>query len=169
MIPEKHVAESGLTLIELMVVIVLLAILVTVGVPSFQSLVVQNRAVALSNDLLYHLQLARSQALSQSLPVSVCPIVTGNSSVCSGTTDWGEGWILFIDENGDGSVNGTDSILRVMQESKQVTSFSGPEWVTYTSVGGASISSFSIVIEQVERWVCVELSGRAEVSETGCS
>lgn len=168
--PNRSDGQSGFTLIELMIVIALLVILVTIGVPSFQNLVVQNRATAVSNDLLYHLQLARSEALRHSVPVTVCPITSDDPGECAAGTDWKEGWLIFLDENGDGVIDSpSDRILRVEQAPKQITSLVGPLSITFEPAGGASIESFALVVEQEERWVCVELSGRAEVSKAACS
>lgn len=169
--PSIHSGQQGFTLIELMVVIALLVILVTIGVPSFQQIITQNRAAAISNDLLYHLQLARSEAVRHSQRVSVCPVTLQDLEECSNTSDWNEGWIMFLDTNGDGVFEpSTDSIFRVAPAPIQLTTFSGPTSITFQPAGSGSSANFSLALgSDVERWVCVELSGRAAISKAVCS
>jgi type IV fimbrial biogenesis protein FimT len=73
--------QAGFTLIELMIVIVLVAIFVTVGVPSFQNLVSDNRLSTQANRLVSSLQLARSEAIKLRTPVSVCR--SNDGSTCA--------------------------------------------------------------------------------------
>ncbi len=101
---------AGFTLIELMVVIVIVAIFVTVGVPSFQNLIQDNRLVTQANRLVSSLQLARSEALKLGTPVSICRSTNGTS--CAGVGEsWESGWIVFVDTNSNGDVDGERIIL----------------------------------------------------------
>ena len=61
----------GFTLLELMVTIAVLAILATVGVPSFQTLVQNNRVVTQTNELVSVLNVARTEAVKRGRPVEV--------------------------------------------------------------------------------------------------
>jgi len=103
--------QRGLTLIELMFAITVLAILLGIGAPSFVDFVRDNRVTALTNDLVTATALARSEASKRGLPVSVCP--SANAVACSGATDWAVGWIVFTDTGVAGAVDGTDEILQV--------------------------------------------------------
>lgn len=96
---------AGFTLIELMIVIVIVAIFVTVGVPSFQNMIKDNRLVTQANRLVSSLQLARSEALKLGTPVSVCR--TTNGTTCAGVGEsWESGWLVFVDTNANGDVDG---------------------------------------------------------------
>lgn len=55
-------SERGFTLIELMVVVVLLAILAALAVPSFRTMIANNKVAAASSDLQNLLLFARSEA-----------------------------------------------------------------------------------------------------------
>jgi|HigsolmetaAR201D_1030396.scaffolds.fasta_scaffold04537_7 prepilin-type N-terminal cleavage/methylation domain len=104
-------AQTGVTLIELMVALMVLAILLGVAVPSFAEFTRSNRATAAQNDLVTAFNLARSEALRTSAPVSVCPSADGAS--CGGVNDWASGWIVFTDATGaPGVVDGTDQVLQ---------------------------------------------------------
>ena len=62
---------KGFTLIELMVTLAVLAILATVGIPSFQRLAAENRVSAQANATQAALQFARSEALKRRCEVVV--------------------------------------------------------------------------------------------------
>ncbi len=89
---------AGFTLIELMVTIALAAIILTQAVPSFNSLVQNNRLISQKNEFISTLNLARSEALKRATRVTVC--ASTDQATCD-TTDWEQGWIVFSDRNGD--------------------------------------------------------------------
>ena len=98
-------------MIELMIVIALMAILLAVAVPSFRDLIQRNRVAGEINSFVSDLQFARSEAIKRGQPVSLCPSANGSS--CLGTNTWHQGWIVFFDANGSGTVGGGDTVLRV--------------------------------------------------------
>ena len=96
--------QAGFTLIELMIVMIIVAIFVTVGVPNFQNLISDNRLSTQANRLVSSLQLARSEALKLRTPVSVCRSTDGAN--CAGAGAWETGWLVFVDTNANGNVDG---------------------------------------------------------------
>ncbi|KGE03734.1 Type IV fimbrial biogenesis protein FimT [Pseudohaliea rubra DSM 19751] len=84
-----------------MVVLVVLAVLLAVGAPSFTTLIRDNRLVSSVYDLRGALGTARSEALAQRAFVTVCPSNDGAS--CSGS--WTDGYIAFVDFDGDGTID----------------------------------------------------------------
>ncbi len=101
--------QRGFTLIELLVTITVLAILLGVGVPGLRDFVLNNRQVSAVNEMVASLQYARTEAISRNRNVSLCPSSNGTS--CSGS-EWAVGWIVFGDQDGDGSVDAGDTVLR---------------------------------------------------------
>ena len=55
--------EFGMTLVELLVTVTLVAILLVVGLPSYQSITTTNRMAAEMNALVSDLQYARGEAV----------------------------------------------------------------------------------------------------------
>ncbi len=102
--------HKGFTLIELIVTISVVAILLTIAIPNFQTFVLNNRLTGQANDMLTALNYARSEAIKRGLPVSMCSSTTGNT--CAGSTDWSTGWIVFADPDNDGVFNAGDTLLR---------------------------------------------------------
>ena len=65
---------NGFTLIELMVTVAVAAILLTVGVPSFQYILQSSRVSTQTNELVTGLSTARSEAIRRNREVIVEPI-----------------------------------------------------------------------------------------------
>ncbi len=101
--------ENGFTLIELLVTVAVVSILLAVGVPEFKRMTEGNRLVAIINKLAGDLNLARSESIKQGRAVTLC--ASSNGTGCSGTTDWTSGWIAFIDQNRDGTVDANDTLI----------------------------------------------------------
>lgn len=128
-IPKKR----GFTLIELLVTVVIAGILLSIGVPSFNSFVRNNRLITQVNDLVTGINLTRSEAIKRGFSATICKSNTGTS--CAG--NWTDGWIVFEDQDGDGVVDGADTILRVhaaLQGGNTLT-FGARNRITYSSQG----------------------------------
>ncbi len=87
--------NRGFTLIELMMTLAVMAILMAVGVPAFQTFVRNNQQTSEHNGLIMTLLSARSEAVRTNVPVVVCTSADGQT--CSGSANWEGGWIVFTD------------------------------------------------------------------------
>jgi type IV fimbrial biogenesis protein FimT len=85
----------GFTLIELMITLSLAAIILTLAVPAFRDIILNNRAAVQSNELVTTMNVARSEAVRRGARVSVC--ASSDQSSCTGGTNWAVGWIVFVD------------------------------------------------------------------------
>ena len=102
----KRATQNGFTLLELMVTLVVVAVILGFGLPSFQQLVQRNRMTSTANDLLAALNVARSEAVKRATPVSLCASnnPTAPLPACSGLPGM-NGWVVFVD-NADTDGNG---------------------------------------------------------------
>ena len=84
----------GLTLIELLTVIAIVAILAAVGVPGFRALLLHQRLAAASQAFMSALAMARIEAIRRGEPVGVLP---------EGGAGWDGGWAIVVDPGGAGA------------------------------------------------------------------
>jgi type IV fimbrial biogenesis protein FimT len=105
--------QKGFTLAELLITIAVGAVLMALGVPAYTSFLQNARQVSSVNELVSTLHAARDLAVTRNARITVCPSSTGAD--CEAVS-WTEGWIVFQDLDGGGSVNGLETIDRVVDE-----------------------------------------------------
>jgi len=104
--------QNGFTLNELIITTALVSIVTAIGVPSMSEFVKGDRLTTQINSLVSHLALARSQAITQLLPVTVC--ASNDQASCS-SNDWSDGWIVFVDADANGAFSTGDELLRIQE------------------------------------------------------
>ncbi len=105
--------SQGLTFVELLLVVFIAMIVMTMGVPSFQSLIENFEQRNTRSTLYSHLTFARSQAVKLNTDVTICPVDSSNSNTCS--NDWENLPItLFIDDASNSALSATDDLLKQM-------------------------------------------------------
>jgi prepilin-type N-terminal cleavage/methylation domain-containing protein len=97
--------QRGFTLIEQMVVVCVLALLMTLSVPSFQQIVASVRLQYATGQLIVFLKQARSEAITRSANVYVCPInvrvnfdIQGCAVAATPNQEaWSQGFMAYAD------------------------------------------------------------------------
>ncbi|EXJ10346.1 prepilin-type N-terminal cleavage/methylation domain-containing protein [Nitrincola tibetensis] len=159
--------QSGVSLIELMVSIAVLAIILFIGVPSFQSTLESSRARAITNDLAGALQLARSEALKRRVVVAVC-ISNQAQNGCDPTGNWSDGWLI--------TALGSNEVVRVWDG---VSASLGGN-VIQAPAGGIAFSregfivgavphQIAINIDNHDRCININATGQVTVSIGACT
>lgn len=139
--------EKGFTLLELLIVLAIVAIFATLAAPAFDNLIVKNRVESQANLFVSSLALARSEALKSSTQTSLC---TSSNGVSCNNGSWSDGWIVFIDENGNASVDGNDRVLKVFDTASDGYTFNASaaiaSSITYLTSGELNSEGGNITI-----------------------
>ncbi len=106
---------GAFTLIELLLAIAIAAIILGQAVPSFTAMIEKRKASANVQRLLQTLQLSRTVAITENIPVTICP--TNDGFNCS--SNWSEGYIAFKDVNNNRSKDKGDEVLFQFQTQDQ--------------------------------------------------
>jgi len=164
--------SSGVTLIELLTVLAILAILLGIGVPGFQSFIQSQRLTTVTNELFASINLARSEAIQRGTRVDLVPTGDGPK--------WANGWLVFIDQNNNQKPDAGEQIIYSHGPAPKGVSISSnftdntPQYVAYTGTGrtrsnnnGLFAGSFSVAQSngdnQTQRKVKINVLGRARV------
>lgn len=93
-------ANRGITLLELVMSLAIIAILASVAAPGFNALRYSSERAAVVNSFVHAVYLARSEAIKRGQVVTICKSVDGQA--CAGrATEWHSGWIVFVNDDGD--------------------------------------------------------------------
>jgi type IV fimbrial biogenesis protein FimT len=107
----KRPRVAGFTLLEALVVMAVLGLMVSLAAPAISALRQQHRLQAQAEDFFNSLVMARSEALRRQQRVTLCARASDNACDVSGT--WPQGWLVFVDANGNARLEAGDALLEV--------------------------------------------------------
>lgn len=149
-LPSPVTRCAGFTIVEMMVTVAILAILVSIALPSFRNFIEDQRVKSVASELHASIILARSEALKRNVSITLAPRDGG----------WAAGWRtahpsadgVFLDDRG--AVAGV--------------AIDGPGSVVFNGSGrlqGGASASFTITGDATSRTKClsIDLSGRPTV------
>ncbi|MFM8355484.1 MAG: GspH/FimT family protein [Gammaproteobacteria bacterium] len=108
-------APRGITLLELLITLAIVALLGSLALPGLRGLREQSDSTLAVNQVLGQLGLARSSAILQHARVTLCPgggQTPGSPATCGVRDSWHLGALLFVDVNGNGRRETTEPELR---------------------------------------------------------
>lgn len=172
---------TGFTLIELIITVAIAAIVLTIGIPSFNATIRQNRLITTTNDFAAALSLARSEAIKRGTRVTLCKSTDGTTCVTTGGYD--QGWIVFVDNlaAGSGGAAGVhdnnEDIIRVYGKLSGGMTLVGNtpviNYVSYTSdgvnrldTGAMQIGTITLCSNGQANAIKITATGRPRVDST---
>lgn len=156
-----------------MVTIAVLAILVAIAFPSFESSFRSNRVATTNNALLTALSMARSEAVRNTRGGGVCASVDGHN--CDGT--WSQGWMAFADNNGNGEFDDGDTVVNYTAlNPKMVAEADGVDVIAFDSRGRRLAGADQRIVlhptdcggQDLQRTVTVSATGAVRVAKESC-
>ena len=172
---------KGFTLIELLMTIAVLTVLLTLAVPSFNSVIQSNRVTTGANSLVATINLARSEAVRRAESVRVCPWNSdAEDPECQGT-DWSQELMVLPQTAANGEVV---RVLPALSDRLQVSLTAGGTGVAEShldflplgNVAGGGAFVYEWVLRPVncrsgrphQRRVAISVTGRPQVVVENC-
>jgi Tfp pilus assembly protein FimT len=104
-------SQAAYMLFEVMIALAIIAILVSVAIPSLRNSIEHHNDTILQSQLLKTIHLARQAAQASGMPVGVCK--NNMHHVCGG--NWDDGLLIFYDAEENGIIKDEKQIIAVMQ------------------------------------------------------
>ncbi len=170
----KIKTSRGFSLYELIFTLSIVGILMVLAAPSFQSTIQQNQLTASTSELHTALSLSRSEAIKRASFMTLC--ASTDLLVCNNSTDWSNGWILFMDNDGDGVFedngnavlceNNDDCLIKVWDNlSNNMTLSADVSSITFDLNGvPLAIANYTATSSNQTTQITVNSTGRANVS-----
>jgi type IV fimbrial biogenesis protein FimT len=171
--------DRGLSLIELLTALAIFSLLLGLGVPSYRDWIASRELANHAEYLAETLNLARSEAVKRQSRVNVCKSSDGKQCATTGT--WSAGWIMFEDDNRDGSIENIESVIRREGPPGNAITVSAnrplDSYVSYTNFGYARLLNGALqmgtfeVCKPGQKAIDVVLanSGRVRINRTSRS
>ena len=144
---------EGFTFLELIITIAIIAILMGIAIPSFQTLISSTRIYSQSKKLFNTLVMTRSRAITSGYRTILCPTIDGEQ--CNNDNKWHHRLIIFEDRDGNGKRDvENEPIVHTTEAAEQLNIYSGSSYastgarrrVAYYPMGHAYGSTITITV-----------------------
>jgi type IV fimbrial biogenesis protein FimT len=181
-------AARGMSIIELMLSVAILALIAAVATPSFTGIIQNSRIRSQSSDLMANLAIARAEAAKRGVRVTLCTSTTYSATpptcTAGGATGWNLGYIVFADTNANGAFDAAADVLITVAEplaGNNTLSSSGfaapasadvfqfrPSGSTNLPAAGGSFKLCDSRAGNFGRLISISVTGRATSASTIC-
>ena len=164
----------GHTMLELLAVLAIAALLAAAALPGLQQLLARQQLRAAATDLFSAIELTRAQAMARGQRVLLMPAGAGG-------TDWGTGWLIFIDRNANLAFDDDDELLfrqgplpSGMAAQFAFSSATAPFYIAYNGAGrscsatnslAARWGTLSLTLGKQVRHIKINMLGRVRVCD----
>lgn len=162
----------GLTLVELLSTLAVALLLLAVGIPGWAQLTRGNAVNTERNHMMATLARARHSAVHLQHYVTICPSLDQKNCLADHTV-WHEGYMVFVDKDGDRKLEDEDRLLQVSQPNKKglaMHTSTGRKTIRFNPLGtsGSSLTMSFCAKDNAEQNKAVILhgAGRARLSDT---
>ena len=167
---ERRMAgQRGFSIIELVIVATIVGVLAAMAMPTLGSLVRDQRIKTAVSDINASIIYARSEAIKRNTTVAICA-KNADGSGCGNTTNWGVGWIVFEDADGNGYPGSVTDYLKKQDAITGVTVSGTGGNLSYLRDGrlAAPLAADFVVSAtgSASRCVAVSVSGRPTIKPT---
>lgn len=103
--------QSGLTLVEIMITLSVMAILAAVSAPSFNGVLASTQQVGTRDQVINALASARSEAVTRGVDVTICAKAKASYSCATDATtkaNWQHGWLIYSDSDGNSNASASE-------------------------------------------------------------
>lgn len=159
--------SRGFTLIELMITVSVLAVLLAVAVPSFQTLIINMSLTSAANEVTAALQQARMEAIRRNRTVSF-------------QLDTSRQWTVYVDVNADGAYDSDDDVadtddadypnpIKQGTYGDRVSTIAAAVNVDFASLGNGDAATICLKVtgHGESKKITLEASGRPMIESKG--
>jgi type IV fimbrial biogenesis protein FimT len=166
----RRVRAAGFTLIELLVTLSLIAVLLGLAAPSLSAVFLNNKLTGYTNSFSAAILFSRGEAVKRNAVVRMCrrerASEPAGTPTCSTSGNWQKGWFVWVDANGDSSLQ-ADEILSEQQPLSSDYSFTSSSYsLAFQASGiGADTDTFTLCHSAGEsrRQILLYSTGRTKV------
>jgi len=170
-VPAFRNRQRGFTLVELMVTLAVVAVVAGLAFPWMGQTIRNGQMTSQGNSLLGGMQYARGESLARGQTVTIC----GSSDGVNCDDDWGGGWIVFVDADGDKTPNAAEDVLRTYTADSAIDTSTNvrPSFTRKGRLDNAG-NPLSVLIKRSDcgkegsRTVSITSGGRIDLVSGGC-
>ncbi len=172
-----HPDQTGMTIIELLITMLVMAILLAVGIPLFQNVGNHIRMNGEMFAFVADVNFARSEAIKRGQPVWICSSSDGAS--CNDTTGtssvWTKGRLIYVDPTAASAPTAspaTANILRISPALSHGDTFKGGSAIQVLPTGYAFMTGTATIVDAAAdtgNHVCFSMSSGLPTTATGAA